>query len=247
MREYLSRHEFGKHKGFRWRNASEISRIEGFSDAVFAFAVTLLVVSLEVPKTFDELMAGMHEFLPFAAAFSILFIIWLEQYRWFRQYGLQDGPSLWLNAALLFVVLFFTYPLKFLFTWLFSAWTGGAGMVHLPNGATVPMVPNGQQSTLMEIYGLGYLAVFLVLFLLHWRAWRLREELELTPLEKFITKGSMRQQALQMGIAVASVGLAVGGQPAWAGLVYVAIGPVMTVNGMIMGKRQRRGFGDELK
>ena len=125
MREYLSRHEFGKHKGFRWRNASEISRIEGFSDAVFAFAVTLLVVSLEVPKTFDELMAGMHGFLPFAAAFSILFIIWLEQYRWFRQYGLQDGPWLWLNAALLFVVLFFTYPLKFLFTWLFSAWTGG--------------------------------------------------------------------------------------------------------------------------
>src|SRR6266566_9715223 len=36
----------------------DISRVEGFSDCAFGFAVTLLVVSLEVPKTFDGLVAG---------------------------------------------------------------------------------------------------------------------------------------------------------------------------------------------
>jgi len=40
-------------RNFRWRGG-EITRLEGFTDAVFAFAVTLLVVSLEVPHTFEN-------------------------------------------------------------------------------------------------------------------------------------------------------------------------------------------------
>ena len=43
--------DIGRTGQFRWRG-QEITRIEGLSDAVFAFAITLPVVSLEVPKTF---------------------------------------------------------------------------------------------------------------------------------------------------------------------------------------------------
>jgi len=52
LRDKLFEKQIGAQSDFRWRS-HEITRMKGFSDAVFAFAVTLLVVSLEVPKTFE--------------------------------------------------------------------------------------------------------------------------------------------------------------------------------------------------
>lgn len=239
MREFLSRHEIGKKDNFRWRGGGEISRIEGFSDAVFAFAVTLLVVSLEVPKTFDELKDGMSGFLGFAAAFAVLFVIWMEQYKFFRRYGLQDGPTLWLNALLLFIVVFFVYPLKFLFSWLFHVWSGGGNSVRLPGGAMAEIMHDGQQRELMMIYGAGYAAVFIVFLLLYWRAYAHRDRLELTPSETFDTRSSMGEQALQMGIGCISFALAFRNLSAFAGLIFVLIGPIMAIHGTLRGKRKR--------
>jgi hypothetical protein len=108
--------------GFRLRG-HQVTRIEALSDVVFGFALTLLGVSAEVPKTFDQLLEIMREFPAFAICFAILISLWHEHYRFFRRYGLQDSRTIFLNGLLLFIVILYVYPLKFIFSLLVILWT----------------------------------------------------------------------------------------------------------------------------
>jgi uncharacterized membrane protein len=166
--------------GFRLRGI-EMSRVDGFSDVVFGFALTLLVVSLEVPKTYAELHELLRGFLPFAVSFLLLMTIWWEHYLCFRRYGLDDALTVVLNAALLFVVLFYVYPLKFLFGMVVGEIMG--------TQATSPFANQHQVVELMVVYGLGFMAIYLLLAALYWNGWRHRDELELTPLERILARG----------------------------------------------------------
>jgi len=228
---------------FRWRS-HEVSRIEGLSDAVFGFAITLLVVSLEVPKTFKELSETMSGFGAFFISFMLLFLVWFNQHKFFRRYGLQDATTAWLNGALLFVVLFYVYPLKFLFTFLVNKFTGGHGEVRLANGNIGEMIEsNDQMGTLMLIFGLGYLAVFAVFVLLHIHAYRKREALELTEIERFDTISSIQESALNCGIALVSISIvwfAGSRYSGLAGVTYMMTGIVMAVHGFVMGARRKK-------
>jgi uncharacterized membrane protein len=233
----------GHSEQFRWRG-HEVSRIEGLSDAVFGFAITLLVVSLEVPKTFNELAETMHGFGAFLISFILLFAVWFNQYKFFRRYGLRDTTTVILNAALLFVVLFYVYPLKFLFTFLTDKFTGGHNEVRLPNGNVVPMIENFEQmASLMTIFNLGYLAVFGVFVLLFWHAYRKRDALELNELERFDTRTSILEGALNCGVAILSLLIIIvggAGLAGLAGMAYMLTPVVMTLNGRIMGRRRKK-------
>ena len=233
MRRRLEQQGFGADHGFRWRGG-DISRLEGLSDAVFAFAVTLLVVSLEVPETFDELLHVLRGFFAFAVCFAILFWVWFDHYRFFRRYGLADGYTTALTGVLLFIVLFYVYPMKFLFTMLFDQLLGDA-----PAGVIEP----GQVPLLMLVYGAGFIAVQLVFILLYLRAWRLADDLELTDYERLTTRSEMQGFAINVAIGLTSIAIvAVGGPDAafWSGMAYVLIMPLQIVNGRMMGGRIRQ-------
>ena len=242
IREGLAKREAEVQNGFRLRGLKNVSRVEALSDGVFAFAITLLVVSLEVPRTFDQLLVMMRGFLAFAVTFAMLFHVWFTQYKFFRRYGLADNFVVWMTALLLFVVLFYVYPLKFVWTMIVNVVLGFGRTVEV-GGQVVPVVRAAQMPTLLVVYGAGFAAVFLIFALLYWHAYRKRAALELNELETHDTRSYMQENALMAGVGLLSVGLALTNTQVsslLSGLCYWLIGPVQYLHGTHRGKSRRQ-------
>lgn len=216
---------------FRWRGG-EITRLEAFCDVVFGFSLTLLVVSLEVPRNYAELVAAMRGFVPFAACFAQLVMIWRAHYRFSRRYGLEDTYTVFLNLVLLFLVLFYVYPLKFVFSLIFSQLTGidaGKG-IGWHDG-----------SVLMRVYAGGFTAVFVLFALMYARAYSLRRELDLNPVEKLETQGAVQENIVTAAVGLIAFVVAIN-HPEWAGWWFFALAPALTIHGLIQGKRVRKAI-----
>ena len=210
----------------KWRS-HEPSRLETFSDAVFAFAVTLIIVALEVPESFHELKKMMHGFFSFAICFLMLFQIWNIQNVFFRRFGLRDNYTLGLNAVLLFTVLFYVYPLKFLFSLLFSS-----GME----------IERSDFPLLMIIYGGGYFVIFFLFYLMYANAASRHKGLDLTESELFHTNTLKISYLLYaiVGIisCVAALVLPVN-MAGLSGFVYFLLGPFLGTWHFSRAKKQK--------
>jgi uncharacterized membrane protein len=233
----LAKRDLGYVDGFRLRGR-EVTRLEGFADAVFGFALTLLVVSLDVPRSYNELMNTMRGFPAFAVCFWLLVIIWNGHYKFSRRFGLDDLTTRALTCILLFVVLFFVYPLKFLFTFTFTDIIPG---VH--SSAPVRMTA-AQASTLLTIYGIGFAAVYLALLALNFHAWRLRDVLELTPLERLHTRHQMYRLLLLAGVGFLAAALAANRRTLmWSGYCYLLLFPILRIHTAVQ-KRSGRNLSE---
>ncbi|HEV7889786.1 MAG TPA: TMEM175 family protein [Pyrinomonadaceae bacterium] len=242
IRETLSKREAEVQNGFRLRGLGEVSRVEALSDGVIAFAITLLVVSLEVPHTFDELLVTMRGFLAFAITFAMLFHVWLVQYKFFRRYGMSDNFTIWLTALLLFVVLFYVYPLKFVWTLIVNAFIGVGTSVKTAAGQAEPVVRAEQIPTMLLVYGLGFAAVFAIFALLYMHAYRKRGELNLNELEAFDTRTWFQENALMSLVGLFSVAVALTRTHRYmflSGMSYWLIAPVLFAHGHMRGRRRR--------
>lgn len=207
--------------GFRLRGG-DVTRLESFSDAVFGFALTLLVVSLDVPKSFSDLINTMRGFPAFAICFLLLALIWNTNYKFSRRYGLDDSTTRFLTCVMLFLVLFYVYPLKFLFN---------LSITGLLLGAGPPVSMTGSQlSMLLVIYGLGFAAVYGAIGLLYVHAWRLRDALELNELEKFDTRYITSRLFTLSAFGVAAAGLAcVPILRDWSSFIYLLLFPILRI------------------
>lgn len=213
---------------FRWRGG-EITRLEAFCDVVFGFALTLLVVSLEVPRTYHEMMEVMRGFLPFAICFAQLIMLWRAHYQFSRRYGLEDPYTVFLNIVLLFVILFYVYPLKYVFTMVFGQVTGDQAVTG---------VGWHEASVLMRIYGVGFASVFTLFALMYLHAYKLRDQIGLDAVEALETRTSLEANVIMAAIGAVSFALAYK-NPSLAGWWYFTIGPVLAIHGAIHGRRIR--------
>ncbi|MEO8233714.1 MAG: TMEM175 family protein [Ignavibacteriota bacterium] len=160
------------------------TRLENFSDAVFAFSITLLMVSLEVPRTFSQILGLTDELIAFAITIIPLFIIWNQHRTFFRRYGIDDSTILKWNTALLFIVLIFIFPLKFLSLFLIKftvsiIWGGEDVFKTMIEGEQVPW--------LMVYYGIAALGIFFVFSRFYKHAINMKEELGLNNYESSLT------------------------------------------------------------
>jgi len=204
---------------FRWRGG-DVSRIEALTDMVFAFALTLLVVSLEVPRTFDDLVRILGQAPAFAFSFAIMVMVWYFHYLFHRRYGFEDFPTFVLNAVLLFVILLYVYPLKFLAVVLQQPFSG-AGFD--PDAAR-------HMSALMVVYGLGFTLIFVLFTLMYLHAWRRRGALALNEVERYLTRQGMVAHGMSAGVGLLSVGIAATAEGqvghALAGWTYLLMWPL---------------------
>lgn len=212
---------------FRYR-AHEVSRLEAFSDVIFGFALSLIVISLEVPKTYDELMETMRGLLPFAFCFLIFISLWFEHHEFFRRYALQDKTTAFLNIALLFVILFYVYPLKFMFVLMAKGITGEHVRVSLP-----------QARTLFTIYGVGFAAVNWLLATMYWHASRQSDALQLNAVERIDTRESIYDNFWTGAFGIFSIVLAYTAIQ-FAGPVYFLLAIPKTAVPWIMGVKRKK-------
>lgn len=209
-------------EGFRWRGA-EATRLEALTDAVFGFAITLLIVSLEVPGSFPELLQLMRGFVPFAVCLALLVWLWCEHGLFFRRYAMTDAPVVVLNSLLLLVVLLFVFPLKFLSGYLFE--------LSLGNFQKVAQMGAPPEKILM-LYSGGYCLVMLLFSAFYALAWKRRVPLELDARERVITLSHFLSFLAQAALALAVVGvtsLLSGPKAGFVGFAYFLIYPCIAV------------------
>jgi len=186
-----------------------ISRIEAFSDGVFAFAATLMVVNFDMGDDMSFSKTNLTGFLAFFVSFFVLVVLWWVHYNFFRRTDHMDNKIIALNAILLFVTLYYVFPLKS----LVQSWMG--------EGVRTA----ADLASLFIMYGVGFLMIFLCFSLMYYRAKQKSEEKKERIELNFYFKHFLIfviVALLSILMAAAEIGIRYGSP----GFVYILLGPL---------------------
>ena len=97
----------------------DVDRVVAFSDGVFSIAITLLVLSIDVPDVPESrLNQALENLIPFVFAYFLSFLVvglyWLAHHRMFRSLERVDRNLLWLNLLALSFVVLLPFPTELL-------------------------------------------------------------------------------------------------------------------------------------
>lgn len=241
-------------KEFRYRG-EETTRIETLSDAIFAIAIGLLLISSTPPVTYYQLQQFTKDIIPFALCIALISIIWYEHFLFFVRYGFRNPYIVFLNIVLLFTVLFYVYPLKFLMRLLMIMYSNYFIMIRDGNSRELWqeytfIMEGGNVSDLMAIYGIGAAAIFILLMFMYRYALKKGAELELNEIEVFDTKTSIRSNLLMASVPIVSVvmalvfhGSVIG--TALSGFIYFLYLPIMFIHGVHVDRERKKLLGNQ--
>ena len=120
-------------------------RLDNFTDAAFAFAVSLMVIGgAGAPQTFDALLGALGDLPAFAFGFSVMAMFWLGHVRWRGVRGDGDWVSILLTLTLVFLTLIYVQPWRGMAT-ATALWFTGQGREF-----------GGSLTGLFAVYGTGF-------------------------------------------------------------------------------------------
>ena len=222
--------------GFRLRGI-EMTRLETFIDAAFAFAVTTMVIAADRVSDINGLLAAFRNVPAFIASVAVLGIFWRGHWLWSRRYGLEDGVSIFISWALLVTILIYIYPLKAIFGSMFYMISDGGV------GQALGVRTGAQARSFFAVYAIGFMAVAAEIWLLYLRAWRLREALRLNPQERHLTRAELIGWCIPLTVGIAALILALA-LPirliALSGWIYFSMAILVPLHRMVMRRRAPR-------
>jgi len=116
------------------RIARETGRLEAFSDGVFAIAITLLILQINVPlhstHLWHDILQSWPSFLAYVLSFAVILIMWINHHTVFRLISRIDRRFLMLNGILLMLITFLNYPTAILADYLTSSHAGSALLLY---------------------------------------------------------------------------------------------------------------------